>query len=67
MTDNLRDRIAKAIATKGVSDRDGHWDHLGQDLRDTYLTDADAVISELKPELTRHDTGCVCTECWHNR
>ena len=25
---------------------------------------ADAVIAELGPELNRHNTGCVCDECW---
>lgn len=25
---------------------------------------ADAVIAELQPELDRHNTGCVCDECW---
>lgn len=25
---------------------------------------ADAVIRELEPELNRHNTGCVCDDCW---
>lgn len=28
---------------------------------------AGIIIDELRPELTRHDTGCVCNECWYNR
>ena len=25
---------------------------------------ADAVIKELEPELNRHNSGCVCDDCW---
>lgn len=55
----LRDRIAKALATRGVSDSDSHWDVLGHDIRATYLADADAVIAALAlrvGSLTRYVT-----------
>ena len=40
------------------------------DMRVCKLSDADikfivdAVIRELEPELNRHNTGCVCDDCW---
>ena len=72
MTDNLRDRIAKAIG-EHVEDQLTNYDAgrnecgCGRQGDDTYRQHlADAVIAELQPELTRHDTGCVCNECWVN-
>lgn len=56
MTDNLRDRIAAVLnANLPVMEylRPGDTERA-----------ADAVIRELEPELNRHDTGCVCDDCW---
>ena len=50
MSDTLRTRIAAVL--------EGYVDHSHRyDL-------ADMLIRELEPELNRHDTGCVCDDCW---
>ena len=61
MSDTLRNRIAAVLM----------GDHCVQgmtapcdDCRAHALRQADKVIRELEPELNRHDTGCVCDDCW---
>ena len=72
-SDDLRTRIATALdkaLPKSASDV-GFYQRLGvTPLVDIEAYDlnlellADAVIRELEPELNRHDTGCVCDDCW---
>ena len=57
MPDNLRDRIAAAIIN-------GCPDHI---TAGAARAAAGAVIAALQPELDRHNTGCVCNDCWRDQ
>lgn len=63
---NLRNRIAKVLYGR-IENPVPLFDSQPDEVKDAWLADADAVIAELQPELTRHDTGCACTVCWYNR
>lgn len=56
---SLRARIAAVLASVEVVLDGG--DNLNE--TSTFLL-ADAVIRELEPELNRHNSGCVCDDCW---
>lgn len=68
MTNDLRTRVERVILSHHmelVDEFDNHWTcKCGATpiLSASHL--ADAVIRELEPELNRHDTGCVCDDCW---
>ena len=68
MTDDLRTRIAAALSDALVADNSILTVQYGSGSKSNIVVNcnalADAVIRELGPELNRHNTGCVCDDCW---
>ena len=73
MTDSLRTRIAAVQREHRLTSFGANYVQCecGWKSPEKYATwtdhpvhVADAVIRELEPELNRHDTGCVCDDCW---
>ena len=62
MTDSLRDRIAAVLLPD--LEYAAAYNPTGESPEAQAAALADAVIAELQPELDRHNTGCVCDECW---